>query len=284
MKAHKSILISLAIHLAIFGVSFTIFVGQKQKSKTPISYNIQIHVARTTHLRDNLHMTPTVFEPKINDPRSSHVDITQQKDDFAQPIVEREQRPVKNYERFGTLRLTPKKPKTKPQKNIAKSTVKPPKQKTATNNKKSSAVVTSKNSGGKSQSAGGQPTAGGSRSHNPHGDNTAGKRAGARGGSAAGGGSTAGVPAKIERPKLRKKYKIDYPQAAKRLRLSGSLMLKIKILKDGRVDQVEIVKGSGMRMLDKAAMKSVKTWLFYPATKNGNPVNSWIKVPITFRL
>lgn len=291
MKNTKSIIISIAIHLAIFSLSFTIFIGQKQKSDQPLSYTytIQTHVARKTQLRDNLHMTPRVFEPQIHDPQNPPVDITQQQDDFEQPLTEREVRPLKSYEKFGTERLTPKKPKTTPQKNTAtasenlasvnphpprKNTAKmqkkptpPPKQnktttksspqKTSTPSQKNPTKTAQATQTGKSEKS--QKSASISR-------------------------NTAQNNAKIHRPRLRKKFKINYPQVAKRLRLSGSLMLKIQILKNGRVGEIEVLKGSGMRILDKAAIESVKTWLFYPATKNDRPVNSRIKVPITFKL
>lgn len=291
MKNTKSIIISIAIHLAIFSLSFTIFIGQKQKNDQPLSYTytIQTHVARKTQLRDNLRMAPRVFEPQIHDPQNPPVDITQQQDDFEQPLTEREVRPIKSYEKFGTERLIPKKTKTTPPKNIATASenlaavkpqtpranttkmpnkpTKPPKQnktptksspqKTLTSSQRNTTKTAQSTQTGKSEKS--QNSASISR-------------------------NTAQNNAKIRRPRLRKKFKINYPQAAKRLRLSGSLMLKIQILKNGRVGEIEVLKGSGMRILDKAAIESVKTWLFYPATKNGTPVNSRIKVPITFKL
>ena len=283
MRSSKSIIVSIAIHLAIFSLSFTIFVGQKQKNDQPLSYTytIQTHVARTTQLRNNLRMTPRVFEPQIQDPQNPPVDITQQKDDFDQPLTKREVRPIKSYEKFGTERLTPKKPKTTSRKNTAKTnnrltskksqttprnhTAKASKPAKTKNNSKATAKSSQKNTKKTAQSA-------------QTGKNEKSQK------SASISRNTAQSNAKIERPRLRKKFAINYPQAAKRLRLSGSLMLKIQILKNGRVGEIEVLRGSGMHILDKAAIESVKTWLFYPATKNDVPVNSRIKVPITFKL
>ena len=37
-------------------------------------------------------------------------------------------------------------------------------------------------------------------------------------------------------------------------------------------------------ILDKAAVSAVNMWLFEPATKNGEKIKMWVKVPIRFKL
>ncbi|RPJ07721.1 MAG: energy transducer TonB, partial [Deltaproteobacteria bacterium] len=41
---------------------------------------------------------------------------------------------------------------------------------------------------------------------------------------------------------------------------------------------------SGYPLLDKAAMRAVRSWHFHPGTENGRPVTMTVLVPIDFRL
>jgi len=49
----------------------------------------------------------------------------------------------------------------------------------------------------------------------------------------------------------------NYPQEARRLRIFGSLMITVSIKADGSVEQVEIERSSGHRVLDQAAVRIV---------------------------
>jgi protein TonB len=49
-----------------------------------------------------------------------------------------------------------------------------------------------------------------------------------------------------------------YPKEAARLGISGDLYVKFSIKRDGKLDEVELLRTSGYRDLDEAAMKAVK--------------------------
>ncbi|MDO8263934.1 MAG: energy transducer TonB [Gallionella sp.] len=51
---------------------------------------------------------------------------------------------------------------------------------------------------------------------------------------------------------------LNYPEQARRQRLYGKLQLSVSILKDGSVENVEVSKSSGHRILDAAAIRIVK--------------------------
>lgn len=51
---------------------------------------------------------------------------------------------------------------------------------------------------------------------------------------------------------------LNYPEQARRERLFGKLQLSVSILKDGNVENIEVSKSSGHRILDAAAMRIVK--------------------------
>ncbi|MGH8751588.1 MAG: TonB family protein [Burkholderiales bacterium] len=51
---------------------------------------------------------------------------------------------------------------------------------------------------------------------------------------------------------------LNYPQAAKRQKIYGSLVLTVSIKADGSVESVEIARSSGQKVLDAAAMRIVQ--------------------------
>lgn len=51
---------------------------------------------------------------------------------------------------------------------------------------------------------------------------------------------------------------LNYPEQARRQKLYGKLQLSVSILKDGSVENIEVSKSSGQRILDAAAVRIVK--------------------------
>ena len=68
--------------------------------------------------------------------------------------------------------------------------------------------------------------------------------------------------AQIVRRKIESK-KI-YPLAARRSMIEGRVGVKITILNDGQLEKVEIIESSGYEILDKAALKSVRSSIPFP--------------------
>lgn len=73
-----------------------------------------------------------------------------------------------------------------------------------------------------------------------------------------------------------------YPPQAKARREEGTVVLRLKVLGDGSVGDVQVQQSSGSQRLDRAAVDAVKRWHFKPATQGGKSVESWATVPITF--
>lgn len=48
--------------------------------------------------------------------------------------------------------------------------------------------------------------------------------------------------------------------------------------------QVSVASSSGHDLLDDAAVEAVNHWHFVPAKRGGQPVDSWVNVPINFNL
>ena len=75
-----------------------------------------------------------------------------------------------------------------------------------------------------------------------------------------------------------------YPAVAIRRGYEGSVLLNVRVLPNGKPEEVTIFRSSGHKVLDNAALKAVKKWKFVPAQRGFKAVSSWVKVPIEFRL
>lgn len=75
-----------------------------------------------------------------------------------------------------------------------------------------------------------------------------------------------------------------YPLAARRAGEQGTVTLKVLVTREGLPARVSVEKTSGSSHLDEAALEAVKTWHFTPARLGAEPVESWVLVPVVFRL
>ena len=73
-----------------------------------------------------------------------------------------------------------------------------------------------------------------------------------------------------------------YPDAARNSNRQGSVVLHATVLADGRTSQVSVVAGDPL--LTPAAVSSVQTWVYQPATIDGHPVESTVQVTVNFHL
>jgi protein TonB len=76
----------------------------------------------------------------------------------------------------------------------------------------------------------------------------------------------------------------QYPPAARRAGQQGTVTLRVMVKRDGLPTRVEIEKSSGSRLLDTAAQDAVWSWRFVPARHGTDPIESWVLVPVVFRL
>lgn len=64
----------------------------------------------------------------------------------------------------------------------------------------------------------------------------------------------------------------------------GTVMLKLRVGIDGKVIEAQVLKSSGYDKLDEAALQHSKGWKLIPATRNGKPIESWVRVPVAFEI
>jgi protein TonB len=85
-------------------------------------------------------------------------------------------------------------------------------------------------------------------------------------------------------PKYGENPKPFYPQEARKKGYEGEVLLKVEVLSDGRVGQIEVKSSSGYESLDRSALTTVKQWKFIPAKKGESAISYWVNIPIKFQL
>lgn len=73
-----------------------------------------------------------------------------------------------------------------------------------------------------------------------------------------------------------------YPAAAQRAGTSGEVLLQVCVDARGRPGEVSVLRGSGSRDLDRAAIAAARRWTFRPASRGGQAVDGVVNVPIRF--
>jgi TonB family protein len=103
-------------------------------------------------------------------------------------------------------------------------------------------------------------------------------------GSSANGFGQSGVGSGLPRPSYAGNPKPVYPAEAKKKGYQGDVLLRVEVLANGRVGQIEVKKSSSYELLDISALEAVRKWRFIPGRKEGLDVTVWVNIPIKFEL
>jgi len=85
-------------------------------------------------------------------------------------------------------------------------------------------------------------------------------------------------------PRYKENTPPAYPRQARRKGYEGIVLLSVMVLDNGTVSEVRIKESSGHSCLDAAALRTVKQWVFEPATRLGTAIPMWVEVPVRFTL
>ena len=96
-------------------------------------------------------------------------------------------------------------------------------------------------------------------------------------------GEAAYVPPDSQAAYLRNP-KPSYPKMARLRGLEGVVLLAVEVSSEGAVRRLHVKKSSGHKILDSAALYTVKRWRFSPATRENKKVSAVVDVPIRFKL
>lgn len=81
------------------------------------------------------------------------------------------------------------------------------------------------------------------------------------------------------------RFNPDYPQAALRAGIDGSVEMDFTIDKSGRVKDVVVINSEGHKSFQGAAVKAMNKWRYFPRFENGMPVDTpHIKTKMTFEV
>ena len=78
--------------------------------------------------------------------------------------------------------------------------------------------------------------------------------------------------------------KPEYPDSARKQGREGTVVLRVLVDEKGRSKSLEVNRSSGFEALDRAALNTVRHWRFNAARHGDQPIESWVMIPIDFRL
>jgi protein TonB len=86
----------------------------------------------------------------------------------------------------------------------------------------------------------------------------------------------------VQSSKLIRRVEPEYPELAKRARVSGIVLLQVTIDETGSVTDVKIIRGHPL--LNQAAVDAVRQWKYSPTLLNDEPVPVIATVTVNFVL
>lgn len=75
-----------------------------------------------------------------------------------------------------------------------------------------------------------------------------------------------------------------YPRSAAENRLVGEVVLRVDIGADGRLAQVRVIKATQPGVFEETSIAAAEQWTYQAAIRNGRPVASALRIPITFAM
>ncbi|HJZ11610.1 MAG TPA: energy transducer TonB, partial [Acidobacteriota bacterium] len=89
----------------------------------------------------------------------------------------------------------------------------------------------------------------------------------------------------VTKPELTNRINPDYPLAAQRKKVEGTVILSILVSESGSVADVKLLRqAGGASGLNEAAVAAARKWKFRPAVKDGKRVKVWVTYPIVFKI
>jgi len=77
---------------------------------------------------------------------------------------------------------------------------------------------------------------------------------------------------------------LEYPERARQRRIEGRVVVSALIDVNGNVLEVKILEADPPNVFEAAVLSSLPNWTFEPAKYREEPVQTWARIPIPFRL
>lgn len=75
-----------------------------------------------------------------------------------------------------------------------------------------------------------------------------------------------------------------YPPALERQEIEGKATVKVQVGIDGRVTAVELVRADDPGFFNATRDQALRRWRFKPATRDGQPIVSWVTKTVVFTI
>ncbi len=75
-----------------------------------------------------------------------------------------------------------------------------------------------------------------------------------------------------------------YPMLALKRRWQGEVLIRALVDRAGQTLEVHVRRSSGYPLLDESAVAAVSKWQFEASAEDGEPVISWVEVPVNFSI
>ncbi len=90
-------------------------------------------------------------------------------------------------------------------------------------------------------------------------------------------------PSIVTRPTVTKRIQPTYPEAAKAVGATGTIVVRVVVGTDGKVKSASVLSSFGNPACEASALAAAKKFEFSPATKDGVPFEQKISIPFTFK-
>lgn len=88
----------------------------------------------------------------------------------------------------------------------------------------------------------------------------------------------------LQSPRLIRRTLPGYTAEAQRKRVEGKVLVRAVVRKDGSIDSFEVLKTPGYG-LDKQTIREIsENWEFQPGEKDGEPVDVYVSIEVSFTL
>jgi periplasmic protein TonB len=85
-------------------------------------------------------------------------------------------------------------------------------------------------------------------------------------------------------PSAAREFQPPYPPQLLRLNVEGKAVVRVLIGTDGRVKQVAIIAADDPLFADATERQAKRRWRFKPATRDGQPVETWKQMTVRFEI
>ena len=86
------------------------------------------------------------------------------------------------------------------------------------------------------------------------------------------------------KPRVTSRIQPRYPHRARQKGITGKVVLKFLVDRDGEVNKVSVVSAEPEGVFEDSAVSAVKKWRFEPGRVDGEPVPTWVRLPVSFTL